>query len=76
MPRRAPRQANTREHVIRPRPWAEEKLRFERAYVELLLEVTAGNLAHAAEIARTDRSNFYVRLRRTGVDPDKFRKEE
>ncbi len=51
----------------------EAKRAFERRYVESLLRRCDGNISRAARLARKDRKDFYDVLRRTGIDPSKFR---
>jgi two-component system response regulator GlrR len=51
----------------------EAKRAFERRYVEGLLRRCQGNISRAARVARKDRKDFYDVLRRTGIDPSKFR---
>jgi two-component system response regulator HydG len=48
-------------------PFAEARTRFEREYLERLLEQTGGNLSQAARRAGMDRSNFRRLLDRYGV---------
>jgi len=47
----------------------EARARFERSYLEQILEETAGNLSQAARRAGMDRSNFRRLLERHGVRP-------
>jgi two-component system response regulator GlrR len=49
--------------------------RFERDYLVQLLQVTQGNVSHAARLAQRERSKFYQLLRRHHLDPDLFRSE-
>ena len=51
----------------------EAKRAFERRYVSGLLRRCAGNISHAARLAKKDRKDFYDVIRRTGVDPGDFR---
>jgi two-component system response regulator GlrR len=51
----------------------EAKRAFERRYVSGLLKRCAGNISHAARLAKKDRKDFYDVIRRTGVDPGDFR---
>jgi two-component system response regulator GlrR len=51
----------------------EAKRAFERRYVSGLLRRCAGNISHAARLAKKDRKDFYDVIRRTGVDPGEFR---
>ena len=51
----------------------EAKRAFETRYVESLLRRCAGNISRAARLARKDRKDFYDVIRRTGVDPARFR---
>jgi len=51
----------------------EAKRAFETRYVEGLLRRCAGNISRAARLAKKDRKDFYDVIRRTGVDPTRFR---
>jgi two-component system response regulator GlrR len=51
----------------------EAKRAFEARYVETVLRLCDGNISQAARLARKDRKDFYDVIRRTGVDPAKFR---
>ena len=47
--------------------------RFERDYLVRLLQVTQGNVSHAARLAQRERSKFYKLLKRHHLDPELFR---
>lgn len=49
------------------------KRAFETRYVEGLLRRCGGNISRAARMAKKDRKDFYDVIRRTGVDPGRFR---
>ncbi len=49
------------------------KRAFETRYVESLLRRCSGNISRAARLAKKDRKDFYDVIRRTGIDPGKFR---
>jgi len=51
----------------------EAKRAFETRYVEGLLRRCSGNISRAARLAKKDRKDFYDVIRRTGVDPTRFR---
>ena len=51
----------------------EAKRAFETRYVESLLRRCGGNISQAARLAKKDRKDFYDVIRRTGVDPTRFR---
>jgi two-component system, NtrC family, response regulator GlrR len=53
----------------------EARDRFERDYLVRLLQVTRGNVSHAARLAQRERSKFYQLLRRHHLDPGLFRSE-
>ena len=55
-------------------PFKQAKREFERAYVERVLRETKGNVTAAAVVAGKDRKDFYDLIRRTGVNPESFRK--
>ena len=46
---------------------------FEREYLVQLLKMTAGNVTHAARIAKRNRSDFYTLLNRHQIDPSLFK---
>lgn len=46
---------------------------FERDYLIRLLQMTAGNVAHAARVAQRNRTEFYKLLGRHGLDPGDFK---
>jgi two-component system response regulator GlrR len=46
---------------------------FERDYLVQLLKMTAGNVTHAARIAKRNRSDFYSLLNRHQIDPSRFK---
>jgi two-component system response regulator GlrR len=49
------------------------KRAFEARYVMSLLRRCGGNISRAARLARKDRKDFYDVIRRTGIDPARFR---
>ncbi len=51
----------------------EAKRAFETRYVVGLLRRCGGNISRAARLAKKDRKDFYDVIRRTGIDPEKFR---
>jgi len=64
------------------RPVAEESFRaakarvvqsFERAYIEQVLSTCAGNVSHAARMAKKNRRAFWELLRKYRIDPQPFR---
>lgn len=48
---------------------------FERDYLVRLLQVTAGNVSHAARVAQRNRTEFYKLLARHGLDPINFKQK-
>ena len=52
----------------------EAKRAFESRYVSGLLRRCGGNISRAARLAKKDRKDFYDVIRRTGIDPQEFRK--
>jgi two-component system response regulator GlrR len=52
------------------------KQRFERGYIDRVLELAAGNVTRAARLAGKDRKDFYDLMRRHGVEPGAFRDRE
>ncbi len=47
--------------------------RFERDYLIELLQMTLGNVSHAADLAKRNRTDFYKLLNRHKLDPSNFR---
>jgi len=54
-------------------PLREVRALFERAYLTVLLQRTAGNVTVAARVAGRNRSDFYDLLRRHGLSPATFK---
>ncbi|MFU8821046.1 MAG: sigma 54-interacting transcriptional regulator [Gammaproteobacteria bacterium] len=54
----------------------EARDRFELDYLVELLQVTRGNVSHAARLAQRERSKFYQLLRRHHLDPQLFRSDK
>jgi two-component system response regulator GlrR len=54
----------------------EARDRFELDYLVQLLQVTRGNVSHAARLAQRERSKFYQLLRRHHLDPQLFRSDK
>jgi two-component system response regulator GlrR len=52
---------------------AEAKGQFEREYLVNLLQITNGNVAQAARLAKRNRTEFYKLLRRHHLDPALFK---
>jgi len=48
---------------------------FERDYLVQLLQITVGNVSHAARVAQRNRSEFYKLLARHGLDPVSFKQK-
>jgi two-component system, NtrC family, response regulator GlrR len=57
-------------------PLREARSRFERDYLQELLQITEGNVSNAARLAGRNRTEFYKLLRRHHLDPDAFRPDE
>jgi len=51
----------------------EARRNFERDYLIQLLKLTGGNVSQAARIAKRNRSDFYTLLKRSELDPSKFK---
>ncbi|BCX80496.1 two-component system, NtrC family, response regulator GlrR [Methylomarinovum caldicuralii] len=54
-------------------PLKEAKRRFEREYLVRLLQITRGNVTHAAQLAKRNRTEFYRLLNRHQLDPREFK---
>ena len=65
-----------REHDESSLPAIDEARReFERDYLIRLLQTTVGNVAHAARVARRNRTEFYKLLARHGLNPASFKQK-
>ena len=51
----------------------EFKYAMESSYCEALMNLTRGNVARAARIAKKDRKDFYDVLFRNAISPNKYR---
>lgn len=56
-----------------PPPFRDAKETFEKDYLIQLLEINRGNVSQAAKMAGKYRADFYVLLRKHGLDPKDFR---
>ena len=56
-------------------PFKNAKDRFEREYLERLLEITGGNVSQSAQLAGKYRADLYALLKKHALDPDDFRME-
>ena len=54
-------------------PYRDAKQRFERDYFTRLLQVSGGNVAHAARIGKKTRKEIYDVLERLGIDAGEYR---
>jgi two-component system response regulator GlrR len=54
-------------------PFDDARRQFERDYLTRLLKITAGNVTHAARLAKRNRSDFYTLLNRHQIDPAGFK---
>lgn len=54
-------------------PLARAQSRFERDYLVKTLQMTAGNVTHAARQAGRNRTEFYKLLHRHKIDPRQYR---
>ncbi len=59
------------------KPFAEQKAavveRFERSYLQRLLELTGGNLSRASQVAQHERKSLWRLLKKYAIDPAAFR---
>jgi two-component system response regulator GlrR len=51
----------------------EARTRFERDYLVRALRITAGNVSHAARLAKRNRTEFYKLLQKHHLEPDQFK---
>lgn len=56
-------------------PLKDARDRFEQDYLIRLLQITSGNVSHAARLARRNRTEFYKLLHRHRLDPGHFKVE-
>lgn len=66
------------EKALRDKPgeilsFAEARNRFERDYLAQILQITSGNVAEAARLAKRNRTEFYRLLRRHQLEPGLFK---
>jgi two-component system, NtrC family, response regulator GlrR len=54
-------------------PLSEARWRFERDYLQEVLQITEGNVSNAARLAGRNRTEFYKLLRGHHLDPEAFR---
>ena len=54
----------------------EAKRAFETSYVEALLRRCRGNISQAARLAKKDRKDFYDVMKKYGIQPEAFRKQQ
>lgn len=69
------------EHALRGKTqgfasFATARDQFELEYLSNLLQITSGNVAQAARLAKRHRSEFYKLLKKHGLDPSRFRTTE
>lgn len=57
-------------------PLAEAQLHFERDYLTKVLQISHGNVTHAARLARRNRTEFYRLLNKHHLEPETFRESE
>jgi two-component system response regulator GlrR len=55
--------------------FAEARSRFERRYLVQLLQMTEGNVSHAARLAKRNRTDFYKLLGRYKLNPALFKQD-
>ena len=53
--------------------FADARTRFEREYLTQLLQITNGNVSHAARIAKRNRTEFYKLLHKHHLHPSQFK---
>jgi len=54
-------------------PFNEARQRFERDYLIQVLQITGGNVAHAARLSQRNRTDFYKLLERHNLTPASFK---
>ena len=56
--------------------FVDARRRFEQEYLIQLLQITNGNVSHAARLAKRNRTEFYKLLHRHQIDPSLFKTSE
>jgi two-component system response regulator GlrR len=54
----------------------EAKREFEKEYISQVLRICQGNISQAARLARKDRKDFYDVMKKYGIQPEVFRKQQ
>ncbi len=54
----------------------EAKREFEKEYISQVLRICQGNISQAARLARKDRKDFYDVMKKYGIQPEIFRKQQ
>jgi two-component system response regulator GlrR len=54
----------------------EAKREFEKEYISQVLRICQGNISQAARLARKDRKDFYDVMKKYGIQPEAFRKQQ
>ena len=57
------------------KPLKEAKNDFEQEYIIQLMELTQGNVTHAAKLAKKYRADFYKLLEKYNLKPKSFKKK-
>jgi len=65
--------AQSQAAIAGPPPLDLARRAFEREYLVRILNLTAGNVTHAARLARRNRTEFYRLLERHGLSPASFK---
>ena len=54
----------------------EAKREFEKEYISQVLRICQGNISQAARLAKKDRKDFYDVMKKYGIQPEAFRKQQ
>lgn len=54
----------------------EAKKEFEKEYISQVLRICQGNISQAARLAKKDRKDFYDVMKKYGIQPEAFRKQQ
>ncbi len=54
----------------------EAKREFEKEYISQVLRICQGNISQAARLAKKDRKDFYDVMKKYGIEPEAFRKQQ
>ncbi|MGY8794907.1 MAG: sigma 54-interacting transcriptional regulator [Woeseiales bacterium] len=66
-------QSSLGEHAGKLASFSDARDEFTRNYLSQILQITVGNVSHAARLAKRNRTDFYKLLARHDLNPDSFK---